>query len=71
MWLHCTVDINTGVNCMTKDIIYCITCKKCPEQYIGESDWSLQERFSKHWRHIKNKLGRSCAKLKSAWDYLT
>ena len=29
-----SVEINTEVNCQTKGIIYCITCKKCSVQYI-------------------------------------
>ena len=42
------VDINTSVNCKSANIIYCISCTKCRMQYIGESERSLQERFSEH-----------------------
>ena len=47
-----TVDINTAVNCKTKNMIYCISCRRCSEQYIGESDRSLQERFSEHRGYV-------------------
>ena len=48
------VDINTSVNCKSENIIYCISCKKCRVQYIGESERSLQERFSEHRGYVTN-----------------
>ena len=42
------VDINKPVNCQSKNILYCITCDKCLIQYIGETERTLQERFSEH-----------------------
>ena len=42
------IDINTQVNCQTRNIIYCITCSKCRVQYVGESERTLQDRFSDH-----------------------
>ena len=50
-----TSDINTSVNCKSKNIIYCITCIKCRMQYVGESERSLQDRFSEHLGYVKNK----------------
>ena len=47
-----TVDINASVNCKTTNIIYCITCQKCKMQYIGESERSIQERFSEHKTYV-------------------
>ena len=35
-------------------MIYCISCKRCSEQYIGESERSLQERFSEHRGYVTN-----------------
>ena len=49
-----TVDINKPVNCQTKNMLYCISCDRCPAQYIGESDRTLQERFSEHRGYVKN-----------------
>ena len=49
-----TVDINTQVNCQTKNLIYCITCEKCKIQYIGESERTLQDRFSEHRGYVLN-----------------
>ena len=43
-----TCPINKEVNCQTKNVIYCITCKKCNVQYIGETERTLMERFCVH-----------------------
>ena len=32
-----TVEINNKVNCNDENVIYLISCKRCPEQYIGET----------------------------------
>ena len=48
------IEINSAVNCQTTNIIYCITCNKCNEQYIGTSERSLQKRFSEHRDYVKN-----------------
>ena len=45
--------INSVVDCQTKNIIYCITCTKCSEQYIGQSERTLQARFSEHQDYVK------------------
>ena len=52
------VDINMPVNCQTKNVIYCIECNKCTMQYIGETDRSLQTRFSEHRGYVTNKMLR-------------
>ena len=49
------IDISRPVDCQTRNIVYCVTCKKCGEQYIGETEKSLQERTRQHLRHITNK----------------
>ena len=49
-----TVDINKKVCCKDRNIIYCIECDICSIQYIGESDRSLQERFSEHKGYVAN-----------------
>ena len=49
-----TVEINRQVNCQSRNILYCITCDKCTVQYIGESDRTLQNRFSEHKGYAVN-----------------
>ena len=46
------------LDCQSKDIIYIIQCKKCNEQYIGETERSLSARLVGHLsdiRHLRNK----------------
>ena len=50
-----TVEINSSVDCSSKNVIYLLGCKKCPQQYIGESERSLKERFSEHKGYVNNK----------------
>ena len=49
------VDIDRNVDCQTKKLIYCVECKKCSQQYIGETKRSLQDRFSDHLGYVRNK----------------
>ena len=48
------VTINKPVSCQTKNAVYCINCKKCKMQYIGETDRTLQSRFSEHRGYVAN-----------------
>ena len=49
------MDINREVNCQTRNIIYVIECKKCKEQYVGETHRTLQHRFAEHLGYVRNK----------------
>ena len=51
-----TAEIEQQVNCQTKNIVYCIQCKKCSIQYIGETQRSLQERIAEHKGYITRAL---------------
>ena len=49
------VDINTAVDCTTDNVIYCIECKKCQAQYIGQTGDTLRKRFDKHRNSVEKK----------------
>ena len=49
------VDITSSVDCSSSNIIYLLGCKKCPQQYIGESERKLRERFLEHKGYANNK----------------
>ena len=51
-----TAEIEQQVNCQTRNIVYCIQCRKCCIQYIGETQRSLQERISGHKGYITKPL---------------
>ena len=46
------MDINSTVDCSSKNVIYLLGCNKCPQQYIGETERMLKERFSEHKGHV-------------------
>ncbi len=42
------------VDCKNSNLIYCITCKKCKIQYVGQTMLALCKRFAKHFNLIEN-----------------
>ena len=42
------IDINTSVSCTISNVVYLIGCKKCTQQYIGETERTVKERFLEH-----------------------
>ena len=51
-----TVDINTSVSCTSSNVVYLIGCKKCTQQYIGETDRTVKERFLEHKGYVTSKM---------------
>ena len=49
------IEIQQSVNCQTRNLIYMINCRKCKNQYIGESSRTLQSRFSEHLGYVRSK----------------
>ena len=43
------------MTCLTTSDIYCIQCKTCSKQYIGQTSNSICERFYGHLNDIRNK----------------
>ena len=50
------IDINVQANCQTSNCIYLLGCKRCPQQYIGESERSLKDRFLEHKGYVSNNI---------------
>jgi hypothetical protein len=48
-------DIQSPVDCQTSNLVYCINCDRCCEQYIGETTKTLAQRFSQHRGYVRNK----------------
>ena len=46
--------INSPVSCDTENVIYCITCKRCQQQYVGQSGNQLSSRIAQHRGYINN-----------------
>ena len=47
-------EIETSLNCQSRNLLYLIECRKCGLQYVGETDRSVQERFSEHKGYVNN-----------------
>ena len=47
--------IRDSFTCLSSGLIYCISCRRCPGTYIGETGRTLRERFGEHLRSI-NKI---------------
>ena len=47
--------IKDSFTCLSSGLIYCISCRRCPAIYIGETGRTLRERFGEHLRSI-NKI---------------
>ena len=50
------------VDCKSSNLIYCITCKHCSTQYVGQTKRRLMDRFQGHLynitsRNVKNTIG--------------
>ena len=48
-------EIQQEVTCQTRNVIYCITCKKCNMQYVGETGRVAKDRFREHIGYVENK----------------
>ena len=58
---NAVVEFNSAVTSQTKNIIYCITCNKCKQQYVGQTERTLQARFSEHRDYAKKRdLNKVC-----------
>lgn len=44
-----------NVTCRSPNLIYCITCKTCKMQYVGQTKNTLMKRFQGHFQVIKAK----------------
>ena len=52
---NCTINIKEHFSCHSRNIVYCISCRRCPALYIGETGRTLRERFGEHLRSIEKK----------------
>ena len=48
--------IKKSFSCQTSGLVYCISCRRCPAVYIGETGRTLRQRFGEHLRSIEMNL---------------
>ena len=47
------VSPNLSMDCISDNVVYLITCKKCGVQYVGETSQKLRSRFNNHRNRLK------------------
>ena len=48
--------IQSYCNCHTTGAVYCITCLKCNEQYIGQSGREMRQRWKEHLSYVRDNV---------------
>jgi len=48
-----TFKIRGSINCKTRNLVYLVTCRKCHQQYVGETSRSLADRINDHLSAIR------------------
>ena len=51
----CQIEVNSSVDCSTRNVIYLLGFINCPMQYIGETERLLKDRFSEHKGYVNTK----------------
>lgn len=47
-------DVKSSMTCKSKNLIYCMTCPTCEENYIGQTGTKLADRVRVHKQQIKD-----------------
>ena len=64
--------INDHYTCTTTNLVYCITCTRCGQLYIGETRRRLADRFTEHLRSVRlNQRGLAVAQHFSTAPHCT
>ena len=51
--LYKVLSSSTSMNCVSENIVYLITCKRCGVQYVGETSQKLRNRLKNHRSSLK------------------
>ena len=43
-----------NISCKSSNVIYCITCKTCNKQYVGQTKNTIAKRFSGHFFNVRH-----------------
>ena len=46
------IESKCKITCMSSNLVYCITCKTCGIQYVGQTKRTIKERFQGHFTNI-------------------
>ena len=54
MWMQ-ALSVCLWCTCKSTNIIYMIQCRRCNQQYVGETEQALNERMNSHRADIRHK----------------
>ena len=54
-----TYSAKTNISCQSSNLVYCITCKRCGTQYVGQTKRRLMDRFQDHFHKINRNIQNS------------
>ena len=57
------------ISCRSSNVIYCITCKRCKMQYVGQTYKRVKDRFVAHFYNIEEASDTSVARHFSQNDH--
>ena len=53
-YTNTTIPITKHFDCQTSNLVYLIECTKCHDQYIGQTQHTLEKRGNQHLGYIAN-----------------
>ena len=53
-YTNAVVQLSKSFDCQTTNVVYIVTCKKCKDQYIGQTKKTLEDRFKQHLGYVAN-----------------
>ena len=56
-----TFNVHSNMKCKTKNVIYCMTCNGCGENYIGQTGNKVSDRVRVHKQQIRDPSVRNTA----------
>ena len=48
--------MQSALNCISENVIYLITCERCKQQYVGQTEQSLKDRLNAHRSNINRAI---------------
>ena len=55
-YTNASVQLSKSFDCQTSNIVYIVGCKKCNDQYIGQTKKTLEDRFKQHLGYVANNI---------------
>ena len=51
-YTNASVQLSKSFDCQTTNVVYIVRCKRCNDQYIGQTKHTLEHRFKQHLGYV-------------------